>query len=141
MDVAHFSVRFLHEYLTQRHEFEGKWVTLAYGFKDLVETKVGHRVVMAHTAPNTTEAQRFECELRNLIVADPEFGVHLWLVLTQRMDYALYLTDKEVLYDPDLFQRNAPYVPRERDWCAILAAAIGVLLVVMAVVSSVRFLT
>lgn len=141
MDVAHFSVCFLHEYLTKRHELERKWVTRACGFKSVVEAKVGHKITETHTTPNTVGAQQFECELRNFIVADPEFGVHLWLVLTQRMDYATYLTDKEVLYDPGLFQSNAPYVPRERDWCAILAAAIGVLLVVMAVVSSVRFLT
>jgi hypothetical protein len=141
VDVAYFAVRFLHEYITKRHEFEGKWVTLGYGFKDIVEAKVRHRVVLAHTAPNTLGAQEFECELRRLIADDPEFGAQLWLVLTQRLDYAIHLTDKEVLHNPELLQQNAAYVPRERDWCIILAAAIGVMLAILGAVMSVRFLS
>jgi hypothetical protein len=38
-------------------------------------------------------------------------------------------------------QQNAAYVPRERDWCIILAAAIGVMLAILGAVMSVRFLS
>lgn len=141
MDVAYCTVKLLHRYLVQRDDFVGHWILRGRGFREVVEAKLGHRVTTQHTTPNTTGAHQLERRLRQLIADDPGFGVQLWMTLKDRLEFAIYLTDREVLFDPDLLERDAVYAPPVRHWWQFAAVTIGVTLLLVGVYVCIQFLT
>jgi hypothetical protein len=140
VDVAFLTVQFLYRYLTERHEFEGRWALLAYGFRNVVEARVGHRITTAHTTPRTPGAKDFERRLRKLIADDPEFGTQLWMTLKDRLEYAIYLDDREQLFDHKLLDLDAAYEPPVRHWWQLIAVVLVVLLVICGSVTFAKFL-
>lgn len=140
MDVAYFTVKFLHKYLTARQEFIGKWANMAYGFRAVVEERVGFRITTQYTMPGTVGAQELEKQLRKLIATDPEFGAQLWMTLADRLEYAIFLTDKQVLYDQELLANDTAYVPQEHHWWQFAAIATAFLLGLIGALTAVHFL-